>query len=187
MVDRVWRSAIPIIKGQINRLRFVSNSIRFDQRRLRKCTWHCTVNEPISLSIYELTDRFGEPGNRFYRKLVEFYFDSLCWRSLNSLWAQRNLEFQILRVKVHAWNSFDEAAGEVFLRWYWWLLSRGNMVNILAFLRIGSDFMDLVVADSVIVSDHEGRYGWLFDRTNESRCSGSILISQDKSFLYVTL
>ena len=60
------------------------------------------------------------------------------------------------------------------------------MVNILALLGIGSDFMDLVVADSVIVSDHEGRYGWLFDRTNESRCSGSILISQNKSFLYVT-
>ena len=59
------------------------------------------------------------------------------------------------------------------------------MVNILALLGIGSDFMDLVVADSVIVSDHEGRYGWLFDRTNESRCSGSILISQNKSFLYV--
>ena len=43
--------------------------------------------------------------------------------------------------------------------------------------------MDLVVADSVIVSDREGRYEWLFDRTNESRCSGSILISQNKSFL----
>ena len=26
-------------------------------------------------------------------------------------------------MKVHAWNSFDEAAGEVFLRWYYWNIS----------------------------------------------------------------